>query len=308
MKLQYLLILLAIFLVACVPPGVEDVPEGGIEVDTEETAEEETTETNTTEDNATDVVEKEEATPKAVNSTVKIYCETGTKKCKGDVLLQCKSGKLIRERNCGKLGCWEEKRCGECLPGTKKCEGKNLVTCSSKGKKIIKDCYTCENKVCGEEPENPEPFTCQEVFSVDSKNVEVIQVYSAFKKDYVEQQLNVMNDPDNGKVKLGYINHKGTWIKEKSGNVHNDPIYLELAKCYVNCLVPLPLEVEITCKGGSTVNVFVPPYTSYPRSPIRLLVGKDGSTYFLDSTHDGEGAQLTVAQALSDTHLARKAK
>lgn len=300
-----ILLILSIFIVACAPPGVEDVSDGEIEAPAEEPEEAE----EPTEEEPAEVEEKEEEPKPPVNKTIKPVCVSGTKKCKGDVLIQCKSGKLIRERDCRKLGCWEEKRCGECLPGTVKCDGAKLVTCSSTGKKTVKQCYTCINKVCTEPPENPEPFTCREIYSAESENSNILQYYSAFKKDDVDQQMEIRNDPEDDKVFLGYINSRGTWIEESKGAIsHDDAIYLQVGKCYVNCIVQLPFEIELNCKGGGTVNVHIPQYTAYPRSPVRLLVAKDGSTYYLDSTHDGEGDPLTIEEALTDEHLARKAK
>jgi len=120
--------------------------------------------------------------------------------------------------------------------------------------------------------------------------------------------MGIYNDPDGDKKKLGFINSRGTYIDESTGAViHNDPIYLEITRCYVNCLVTLPFEIEIQCKGGNDVIAHVPQFSTYPSRPVRLLVGKDGSTYYLDETHDGEGPPLTVKEALDDAHLARKA-
>lgn len=302
------LLILVIFIISCAPPGIEDVPDEPIKTNT---TVDDTPSLNETVETTTSGTEQDENTTEPApknEKEIKPQCISGERKCKDNALIECKSQKWIKVRDCDDLGCWDNSRCGSCVPNSVKCEGNDLVTCTADGRKRKENCYTCENEKCNTEPPEPEPFTCKDVYDVTSENAEVLQAYSPFKKDYVDQIMYIKNGPITKDAKLGYVNHKGQFIDETSGNTGNEPVYIELGKCYVNCIVAQPFEVTIQCKGSYEVKAYIPAFVGYANSPMQLLVGRDGSTYFLDSSHNGEGERLTAEEALSDTHLARKAR
>ena len=247
-------------------------------------------------------IEENETAPEPVAQLREktIDCKEGLRICKDNRLIECRKGKLLQKEKCGLRGCFTD-HCGECVPDTIECIGSKLVTCTKDGRKLAKDCFRCINNECEEAPSEPEPFPCSEVEEASITDPSVLLSYSPFKKDYVEQELVLLNQDGN---ELGRLNHKGGFFTEPGSRRGIFPIYAELDKCYFQCVLPVPLEISIRCEDHKTVTAYIPSNIGFIRNPTKFFISKDGSTYYGDSKHNGEGDRLTIEQAFTEEHLA----
>ena len=232
-------------------------------------------------------------------------CISGRLSCKGTKLLECRKGKLITKEDCEARTCYTD-HCGECVPNETKCEGTKLVKCTADARKKVTECFACEDKKCIDAPKTPVPFECAHISNVELSDSTLLDVYSPFKKENVRQELVISNYVENTPKELGKVFANGVFEKTPS-QAGKGAIFVNLAKCYVYCILEADLEVTMTCQDTlKTVKFMMPAHSGATSDPIRFFVSEGGSTYFGDSEKSGKGTDLTKEQIYVESQLAVK--